>query len=98
VGDRDGRDDTGRGIRLLEVDAAAAARHDRDVAAGLTELDRERQEQIRAVASGTSDVEAAAWLISVIAGGIAMKQAAGQSQPDADRLRTTLLAAFSGLS
>jgi hypothetical protein len=27
-----------------------------------------------------------------------MKQAAGQSQPDADRLRTTLLAAFSGLS
>jgi len=34
-------------VRLLEVDAAAAARHDPDVAAGLALLYRERTERMR---------------------------------------------------
>ena len=46
-------DEPGRDVRLLEVDAAAAARHDTDVAAGLVELYRERHERIRDAMSAT---------------------------------------------
>jgi len=90
-------DDSGREIRLLEVDAAGAARHDPDVEAGLADLYRERQERIRAAISGISDPATTAWLISVVAAGIAMKQATKLPMPDSERLRTAILAATRSL-
>jgi AcrR family transcriptional regulator len=88
-------EESGRAIRLLEVDAAAAARHDPDVEAGLTELYRERQKRIRAAVAGVPDPEMAAWLISTLAAGIAMKQATGLPLPGTARLRATILASLS---
>src|SRR5262249_31714292 len=51
----------GRELRMLEVDAAAAARHDPDVAAGMAELYAERHERIRDAASDLPDPDTAAW-------------------------------------
>jgi AcrR family transcriptional regulator len=90
-------DESGRQIRLLEVDAAAAARHDPDVEAGLADQYRERLERIRAGVSAVSDPEMMAWLIFVLSAGIAMNQATGLPLPDAERLRTTILASLRSL-
>lgn len=87
----------GRDIRLLEVDAAAAARHDPDVAAGLSELYRERLNHIRDATVGSTDPETVAWLIAALAGGIGMKEASRQPLPDPDRLSAAILAALNGL-
>ena len=80
-------DEARREIRLLEVDAAAAARNDRDVAAGLAVLYGERHEHIRAAMVHMRDPDAVAWLIGVITGGIGAKEAAGLPRPDDERLR-----------
>jgi len=80
-------DDSRRDIRLLEVDAAAAARNDRDVAAGLASLYNERHTRIRDAMAELRDPDAAAWLISVVTGGIGMRDAAGLPRPDPARLR-----------
>jgi AcrR family transcriptional regulator len=90
-------DDSGHDIRLLEVDAAAAARHDPDVAAGLADLYRDRQTRIRAAIEDLRDPETAAWLISALSAGVAMKDAAGLLSLDVDRMRTTIVAALRGL-
>jgi len=87
-------DDDGREIRLLEVDAAAAARHDPDIAAGLAELYRERQAAIRNAVAGVSDPETVAWLISALSAGIGMKEAARLAVPATKRLHATLRAAL----
>lgn len=91
-------DDEGRDVRLLEVDAAAAARHDPDVAAGLAELYDERLVRIRdAMVDDARDPEMAAWLVAVLAGGIGMKESSQLPLPDADRLGAAVLAALRGL-
>ncbi len=90
-------DRQGRDIRLLEVDAAAAARHDPDVAVGLADLYRERQVQIRAAISDVHDPEAVAWFISALSAGIAMNQAAARPLPDAEQLRNTVLTSLRAL-
>jgi AcrR family transcriptional regulator len=87
----------GRETRLLEVDAAAAARHDPDVAAGLDDLYSQRHARIRDAAAEVDDPDVAAWLIEVLSAGIGMKEAAGAPMPDATRLSATLLAALRGL-
>ena len=87
----------GREIRLLEVDAAAAARHDPDVAAGLLMLYGERDLRIRDAASRLSDPEAAAWLIAVLAAGIGFREAAGSPAPSAERAHRVLAQAVDGL-
>jgi AcrR family transcriptional regulator len=87
-------DEEARQILLLEVDAAAAARHDRDVEAGLAELYLDRQERMREAMLNAPDPAAAAWLVSAITAGIAMKQAARVPLPDPERLRTIILAAL----
>jgi AcrR family transcriptional regulator len=88
----------GRETRLLEVDAAAAARHDPEVAAGLCDLYAERHARIRDAASDADDPDTAAWLIEVLSAGVAMKESAGAPMPDTARLTTTMLAALRGLS
>lgn len=90
-------DAEGRDVRLLEVDAAAAARHDPDVAAGLAELYDERLAHIRDALAETRDPDTAAWLVAALAGGIGMKEASGPSLPDADRLGAAILGALQGL-
>jgi AcrR family transcriptional regulator len=85
-------------IRLLEVDAAAAARHDADVAAGLADLYRERDARIGDAMANMVDPETAAWFVGVLAGGIGMKEAAGLARPDGSRLRAALLGIMKGLS
>jgi AcrR family transcriptional regulator len=92
-------DTNGREIRLLGVDAAATARHDPAVAAGLAQINQERQKAIRATVAkaGVSDPEIVAWFISVLSAGIAMKEAETTPWPDTERLRETLLAVLQSL-
>jgi AcrR family transcriptional regulator len=86
-----------RDIRVLEVDAAAAARHDPDVAAGLAELYDDRHARIRDAMADLHDPDAAAWIVGVTSGGIGMKEAAGLPRPSDDRLHATLLDVLRGL-
>jgi AcrR family transcriptional regulator len=79
-------DKSRREIRLLEVDAAVAARNDPDIAAGLRSLYDERHVRIRDAMAELRDPDAAAWLVSVLTGGIGMKEAAGLPRPDDERL------------
>jgi AcrR family transcriptional regulator len=90
--------ENGREIRLLEVDAAAAARHDPDVAAGLASLYGERLARIRDAMSDVRDPETAAWLVAVLTNGIGMKESTGLPLPDADRLHDTLVAVLRALA
>jgi AcrR family transcriptional regulator len=90
-------DDRGREIRLLEVDAAAAARNDPDVAAGLALLYGERHERIRDAMAELRDPATAAWLVSLLTGGIGMKEAAGLPRPDDERLRVLFVDIIAGL-
>lgn len=90
-------DDEGRDVRLLEVDAAAAARHDPDVAAGLAELYEERLGRIRDAMAELRDPETAAWLVAALTGGIGMKESSRLPLPDADRLHAAILGALRGL-
>jgi AcrR family transcriptional regulator len=87
-----------RDVRLLEVDAAAAARHHADVAAGLALLYQERVGRIRDALSVTRDPETAAFLMSALMGGVGMKDSSGLPQPDPARLSEALIAAFEGLA
>ena len=68
---------TGRDTRLLEVDAAAAARHDPDVAAGLSSLYLERHARICDSMSGHVDPDTAAWVVTALNAGVGMKESAG---------------------
>ena len=90
-------DESRREIRLLEVDAAAAARHDPDVAAGLAALYEERIDHIRDAVSDLRDPDDVAWLITTLALGIGMKESIGLPLPDGDRLHDLFVAAFDAL-
>lgn len=92
-------DEDGREIRILGVDAAAAARHDADVAAGLAGWNHGRQASIRAAvaSAGVTDTETVAWLISALSAGIAMKEAQGLYPPDTERLHAVLLSLLHSL-
>lgn len=80
-----------RAFRFLEVDAAAAARHDPDVAAGLSVFYRDRQARIQVMVTGqVSDPETVAWLLSALAAGIGAKGSVGIEQPTVERLYAVL--------
>jgi AcrR family transcriptional regulator len=85
-------------VRLLEVDAAAAARHDADVAAGLAELYRERHERTRDAIAAMRDPDTTAWLMSTIMAGVGLKDSIGLPRPDSERLADALVAALSALA
>lgn len=91
-------DPSGRDIRLLYVDAAAASRHDPDVAAGIAELFAERREAILdAIHDDVSDAEAAASVIFIIETGLAVAEAIPM-QPPAERFLPTLESALMALT
>lgn len=77
-------------IRVLQVDAAAAARHDPDVAAGMADLYAERDAAIRAALSAHPDPEMAAWFLAALSAGIGMKEAVGLPLPDPGRFRAAM--------
>jgi AcrR family transcriptional regulator len=79
-------------IRVLQVDAAAAARHDPDVAAGMADLYAERDAAIRAALSDHPDPETTAWFLATISAGVGMKEAMGLPPPDPERFRAAVRA------
>jgi AcrR family transcriptional regulator len=89
-----------RDTRLLEVDAAAAARHDPEVAAGLANLYLERHARICDAMSESeaADPDAAAWVVTALTAGIGMKESSGLPIPDADRLTAAISDALRGLT
>jgi TetR/AcrR family transcriptional repressor of nem operon len=91
-------DRSGREHRLLEIDAASAARHDPDVAAGLAELYADRHARIRASMSGRSDPEILTWLVTTLAAGVGARESAGVAMPDTRRVRSALLAVLECVS
>lgn len=91
-------DERYRDIRLLEVDAAAAARHDPDVAAGLAELYGERNQRIRDAVGDVRDPDSATWLIVALVAGIGMREAIGLPVSDHDGVRAALLDVIASLA
>ena len=80
-------------LRLLLVDAAAAARHDDDVAAGITELYAERNQWILdAVGDSYSDPATAFFIITAVSHGIGMEEAFGHQTPAPERFTSTFRA------
>ena len=75
-------DPQARDIRLLEVDAAAAARHDPDVASGMAELYAERDEAIRPVVAGARHPDVVTFLLGALSNGVGTKEAVGLPVPD----------------
>jgi len=71
-----------REIRLLEVDAAAAARHDRDVASGMAGLYEERDVAIRRALEGAERPEVLAFVVAALSHGVGTKEAIGLPVPD----------------
>lgn len=79
-------DRASRDIRLLQIDAAAAARHDPDVASGMLELYAQRHQEIRdLIADDVPDSDTVAFIISVLEAGIGAKESIG-AHVDADRV------------
>lgn len=91
-------DEASRDTRLLEVDAAAAARHDPEVASGLRILYLERHAQICDAMSGVANPDAAAWVVTALTAGVGMKESTGLPLPDAGRLTAAIMAALEGLT
>jgi AcrR family transcriptional regulator len=87
----------GREIRVLLVDAAAVARHDPHVEAGLADLYLEREERIAAAMPSHADPVIGAWMVSVISAGIGMKESMGLPAPEPSRIDSALMALFRGL-
>jgi AcrR family transcriptional regulator len=84
-------DADGRATRLLEIDAASAARHDPDVAAGMAALARERQAAVRsAMTDVVADPQTMAWLVTALAMGIGMNEAMNVPKPALARLRRAI--------
>ena len=90
--------DEGRQTRLLEVDAAAAARHDDDVASGLADLYNERHNRIRDALGSSDDADTVAWLVAALTAGIGMKESTAPAVPDRARLRRKIVAAIEAMS
>ena len=82
----------GLDVRLLVTDAAAAARHDDDVRAGMAALDRDRCAAVaHRLEDVPSDAEAVAWIILALASGVGTREALGVKTPTAARLEPVLI-------
>lgn len=91
-------DDYNRDTRLLELDAAAAARHDPEIADGLRTLYVQRHTQICAAMSELADPNAAAWVVTALTAGLGMWESTGPPRPAASQLTATILAMLEGLA
>jgi AcrR family transcriptional regulator len=84
----------GRELRLLQIDAAAAARHDADVAAGMAELDDVRSARMLDSLSRAADPETILFVIHALSDGIGVQEVHEREVPDAEAWRRTVGAMF----
>ncbi|MXW76016.1 MAG: TetR family transcriptional regulator [Acidimicrobiaceae bacterium] len=87
-----------RELRLLQTDAAAAARHDPDVADGVEEVFAERTRWILDTLSEYADPDTVVFVINALSSGIGVQEAHGRDVPDVEVWRKTLSAMFEALS
>jgi AcrR family transcriptional regulator len=73
-----------RELRMLQVDAAAASRHDADVAAGIEELHESRTRWIVESLGGTRDAETIGFVISALSAGVGVQESHGRDLPDVE--------------
>jgi AcrR family transcriptional regulator len=79
-----------RELRMLQIDAAAAARHDPDVAAGMDEIHETRSAWIRESLTGVGDPETMAFVINALSAGVGVQEAHERDVPDAEAWRRTV--------
>ncbi len=79
-----------RELRVLQIDAAAAARHDPDVAAGMEEIHRMRVRSIITRLGDVNDPETMAYLIVVLSAGVGVQESHRRASPDAGALQRTV--------
>lgn len=83
-----------RDLRMLQIDAAAAARHDPDVAAGVEEIHERRSAWIVDGLGGVGDPETIAFVISALSAGVGVQEAHQRELPDVDAWRRTVSRMF----
>jgi AcrR family transcriptional regulator len=87
-----------RELRLLQVDAAAAARHDPDVADGMHEVHTGRTGRIRHSLAEVADPETLTFVVNVLSAGVGTQEALGQEVADPDGWKRTVAAMFSAVA
>lgn len=89
-----------RELRMLQIDGAAAARHDADVAAGIEEIHETRTARIIDGLGAIDDPETIAFVISTLSAGVGVQESHTRAVPDVDAWRRTVgrmfVAAFRG--
>jgi AcrR family transcriptional regulator len=83
-----------RELRLLQIDAAAAARHDPDVAAGTEEVNALREAWILSTLQDIENAETVAFVISALSAGVGVQEAHARQVPDTEEWRRTLRKMF----
>lgn len=83
-----------RELRLLQTDAAAAARHDADVEAGVREVFADRNQRILDSLDGMRNAETLAFIINALSSGIGVQEAHGRETPDPAAWTETLSPMF----
>ena len=73
-----------RDLRLLQIDAAAAARHDPDVAAGIEEIHSARNAWILDTLRRLDAPETLLYVINALSAGVGVQEAHGRPAPDAE--------------
>ena len=73
-----------RNLRLLQIDAAAAARHDPDVAAGVEEIYAARSSWILDTLRRLDSPETLLYIINALSAGVGAQEAHGRPTPDPD--------------
>ena len=73
-----------RDLRLLQIDAAAAARHDPDVAAGVEEICAARSAWILDTLRHLDSPETLLYIINALSAGVGAQEAHGRPAPDPD--------------
>ena len=73
-----------RDLRLLQIDAAAAARHDPDVAAGVEEIYAARSAWILDTLRRLDSPETLLYIINALSAGVGAQEAHGRPAPDPD--------------
>ena len=82
----------------MQTDAAAAARHDPDVAAGVEEVFAQRAEWILRTLSRYEDSDTVMFVVNALSSGIGVQEAHGRDVPDVELWRKTLSSMFDALT
>ena len=83
-----------RHLRLLQIDAAAAARHDPDVAAGMAEIFSARNAWILDTLRRLDAPEVLLYVVNALSAGVGVQEAHGRPAPDPELWSKTLAQMF----